>query len=71
MTIVQEIAARRAADLADVHVGAEDGPPPRDLLGTLARPGLHLIGEVKRRSPSKGDLQARLDVKGHLAISLC
>jgi indole-3-glycerol phosphate synthase len=30
--------------------------PPRDLLATLAKPGLHVIAEVKRRSPSAGEL---------------
>ncbi len=29
-------------------------PPPRELLATLAEPGLHVIAEVKRRSPSAG-----------------
>jgi tryptophan synthase beta subunit len=46
-----ELAAfdRRAADRA-----AADAPRSRDVVGTLARPGLHLIAEIKRRSPSAG-----------------
>jgi len=31
-------------------------PPVRDFRAALARPGLHLIAEMKRRSPSAGEL---------------
>ncbi|GAB3274352.1 indole-3-glycerol phosphate synthase TrpC [Parasphingorhabdus pacifica] len=31
-------------------------PPPHDALGILQAPGVGVIAEVKRRSPSKGDL---------------
>src|SRR5206468_4592409 len=37
---------------------AEATPPPRDLLGRLAAPGLHLIAEIKRASPSAGEIAA-------------
>jgi tryptophan synthase beta chain len=36
--------------------------PPRDLLARLAQPGLHVIAEVKRRSPSAGRLAAPRNV---------
>ncbi len=63
MTIVQEIAARRAADLADIQVEAMGTPSAtRDLLAALARPGLHVIAEVKRRSPSAGALATDDDI---------
>ena len=61
--VVDEIAARRAADLASelegwTHAGlaraAAGAPDPRPIVERLARPGLHLIAEVKRRSPSAG-----------------
>jgi tryptophan synthase beta subunit len=61
--VVAEIAARRAADLeaelalttpAELARSAAAAPPPRPLAERLARPGLHLIAEVKRRSPSAG-----------------
>ncbi|MEA2535847.1 MAG: indole-3-glycerol phosphate synthase, partial [Chloroflexota bacterium] len=61
--VVAEIAARRLADLApelaalsrtELARAAAAAPPPRDLVERLARPGLHLIAEVKRRSPSAG-----------------
>ena len=62
--VVHEIAARRAADLAREleAIGPRIAPPQRDLLPTLARPGLHLIAEVKRRSPSAGALGIADDV---------
>ena len=40
-----------------------DGPAPerRDFGAALARPGLQVIAEIKRRSPSRGDLNMGLD----------
>ena len=35
---------------------AEAAPPPLDLAAALAQPGVQLIAEVKRRSPSRGEL---------------
>jgi indole-3-glycerol phosphate synthase len=49
-------------DAADVWDGAaRRQPPPRDFRGALEAPGMSLIAEIKRRSPSKGDLNAGLD----------
>jgi tryptophan synthase beta chain len=65
-----EIAARRAADVAaelggatyrDLARAAASVPAPRDVLLRLARPGLHLVAEVKRSSPSAGAIAAGLD----------
>ncbi|TAM75336.1 MAG: hypothetical protein EPN50_02895, partial [Chloroflexota bacterium] len=67
--ILEAIAARRASDLLvelegrsfrDLGRGAEASgvPEPRPIVDSLARPGLHLIAEVKRRSPSAGRLVA-------------
>ena len=65
--VVAEIAARRIADLepelaavgrARLDQAAAAAPAPRDLVERLARPGLHLIAEVKRRSPSAGPIAA-------------
>ncbi len=62
-----EIAARRAADInaelgsaayRDLARAAAAQPAPRDALLRLARPGLHLIAEVKRSSPSAGAIAA-------------
>jgi tryptophan synthase beta chain len=73
--IVAEIAARRLADvkaelgsrtyrnLADdaAEYSAQPGNAPRPIIERLAAPGLHLIAEVKRRSPSAGAIAADAD----------
>ena len=63
--IVHEIAAQRAADMAALRPVAREvdaAPAPRPLLQALARPGLHVIAEVKRRSPSAGVLATDDDI---------
>jgi tryptophan synthase beta chain len=58
--VIRELAGtdRRALERA-----AEAAPDPRPVARRLARPGLHIIAEVKRRSPSAGVLAAAdLDV---------
>jgi tryptophan synthase beta chain len=70
-TVVHEIAARRAADLATELDGTSirdltrearrAAPARRDVVGRLAQPGLHLLAEVKRRSPSAGAIAASDD----------
>jgi tryptophan synthase beta chain len=68
--VVGEIAARRAADiqpeLAAIDRRGLDrlvaaAPPPRPVAERLAAPGLHLIAEVKRASPSAGDIAPGAD----------
>ena len=70
--VLREIAARRAADVAAELGGATfatlsrdlaraGAPRARDLAGRLARPGTHLIAEVKRSSPSAGAIAATGD----------
>src|SRR4051794_19038839 len=65
--VVAQIADRRRADIReemarlslDDHLAAAAAtPPPRDLVGRLAAPGLHLIAEIKRASPSAGAIAA-------------
>jgi indole-3-glycerol phosphate synthase len=52
-----DVAARESMlDLAAVKLAAERAPEPRDALAALRRPGIGVIAEVKRASPSKGEL---------------
>jgi tryptophan synthase beta subunit len=61
--VVAEIAARRRADVlaelagidgAELRRRVAAAPPPRPIAERLAAPGLHLIAEIKRSSPSAG-----------------
>ena len=64
-SVLDEITARRAADIA-AALGDEDwrtiarrsteAPSRRGVVGRFARLGLHLIAEIKRRAPSAGTL---------------
>ena len=56
--VLAEIAARRRADVADLAPTdlRAAAPEPRDIIDRLVAPGIHLIAEVKRRSPSAGDI---------------
>jgi tryptophan synthase beta chain/phosphoribosylanthranilate isomerase len=65
--VVREIADRRRADIReemvrldlDQHLAiAAATPPPRPIVDRLAAPGLHVIAEIKRRSPSAGAITA-------------
>lgn len=51
-------AARERHPLIRLERQAGATPPPRDFAGALARPGLSLIAEIKRRSPSAGLIRA-------------
>src|SRR5689334_24516838 len=56
-SVVDEIAARRRADLEQELTRPVDPvgpPPPRPVAERLAAPGLQLIAEIKRSSPSAG-----------------
>ena len=69
--ILAEIAARRARDVAS-ELGdatyaaltreARSASDPRPIAERLAAPGLHLIAEVKRSSPSAGPIAPAVDV---------
>ena len=53
----EDLAAREAlVPLAEVKAAALDARPALDALAALRAPGVGVIAEVKRRSPSKGDL---------------
>jgi indole-3-glycerol phosphate synthase len=50
---------RRSIDVFED--AARNAPPNRDFRRALSGEGISLIGEIKRRSPSKGELDADLD----------
>lgn len=53
----EDLAARqRQTSVADLRAALADVDPPRDPLPRLRAPGSSVIAEVKRRSPSKGQL---------------
>jgi len=51
-------AARAAVPLDEVKRQAESAPAPRDFAAALTAHGFGLIAEIKRRSPSVGDMRA-------------
>ena len=57
--VCADVAAREAlVSMADVKAAAEAAPAPRDVLAALRAPGIGVIAEVKRASPSRGQLAA-------------
>ncbi len=54
-------AALDTRDPAELRQACQELAPARDFFAALKAPGLSVIAEVKRRSPSKGDLAADLD----------
>jgi tryptophan synthase beta subunit len=68
--VVGEIAERRRAevlpvlealDRAELRRRVAAAPAPRQLAERLAAPGMHLIAEIKRRSPSAGQIAAEAE----------
>jgi len=62
-----DLAAREAAvPLAEIKAMARNAPSPRPVMPALLEPGVHVIAEVKRASPSKGALA---DIKDPAALA--
>ncbi len=68
MTFLDKILASRTVTIEDykrsssrLEESARGAPSVRDFKAALKRPGMSLIAEIKRRSPSKGDLAPDLD----------
>ena len=56
-------AARAQRPLSELEKGLKHAPPPRDFFGRLVKRGtLGLIAEMKRKSPSAGDIRSPYDV---------
>jgi indole-3-glycerol phosphate synthase len=49
-------AAQDRRDIEELAAAAAEMPAPRDFAGALSAEGLGCVAEIKRRSPSKGDL---------------
>ena len=57
-----DVAAREAlVSLAEVKASAKAAPPPLDVMAALREPGIGVIAEVKRASPSRGVLASISD----------
>lgn len=66
ITGVREDLEYRKEQVSMRHLAAhvQQLPPPRDPVPVMAAPGLSVIAEVKRKSPSKGDLAEITDPAG-------
>jgi indole-3-glycerol phosphate synthase len=63
----EDVAAREAVvPLAEMKAAAAAAPPPLDVMAALREPGIGVIAEVKRASPSAGSL-ATIDDPAKLA----
>src|ERR1700741_2732569 len=57
-----DVAAREALmPLAEIKAAAAAAPPPLDVMAALREPGIGVIAEVKRASPSAGSLAPSAD----------
>jgi indole-3-glycerol phosphate synthase len=55
------VAAKVSRPQPEVEAAARDAPPVRGFRDALALEGTSVIAEIKRASPSRGDLRAELD----------
>ncbi len=53
--------SQKAVPERHLRACALEAPPPQDFLQALCRPGIALIAEIKRRSPSRGALRPDAD----------
>ena len=65
---VEVDARKRQTPLAELEERIEHAPAPRDFRGALRREGMSLIAEIKRASPSRGDLLPDVDAVALAAV---
>src|SRR5918998_568681 len=57
-----DVAAREAViPMAEIKEKAKNAAPPRDVMAAFREPGIGVIAEVKRASPSRGELASIAD----------
>jgi indole-3-glycerol phosphate synthase len=61
--LAQRMAARPAAEVQRAAAARLDSDPPRGFRAALAAPGLSVIAEHKRRSPSAGPIREDLELE--------
>jgi indole-3-glycerol phosphate synthase len=55
---------KKAVSIAELERLAAGRPPALDFVSALSEPGVHIIAEIKKASPSKGDIAPGLDPAG-------
>jgi indole-3-glycerol phosphate synthase len=64
----EEVARRKQAQpAAELEAAIAEAPAPRGFRAALTRPGIAVIAEFKRRSPSAGELRAGADLPAIVA----
>lgn len=61
MNILDAIIERKKKEVKEIKIAYQKRENAHAFLKALKKPGLSVIGEIKRKSPSKGDIDLKLD----------